>query len=208
MRREFVKASIVGFILSSSLFFGGCEPSVSSGGGGSANTGGASGTGGTGGESGTSGPCPTTEPMNGSVCSTPNTQCSYGESAFPRCRRRYRCDTGQWANIGGFCDPEPAACSPANPAGTSCGTQFSYCVDNGTSLCMCPICGGAGCQPEPWTWSCSGPPQSGCPDIVPNEGTTCNDATLDCEYGIMCNEYARTRCVNGIWQWDLEIACP
>lgn len=177
------------------------------GGSGNGGNGATGGNGGTGGMNQGSTPCPTTEPMPGAACSIQDLQCSYGESPFPMCRPRYRCDMGQWILQSAACQQEPAACMPSPPEGTACPGQGSYCVD-GTKLCMCPVCGGAGCPPEPWVWSCSAPPAMGCPAIVPNAGTSCTDATLVCEYGIMCNEYARVQCKNNLWVWDPDFACP
>lgn len=176
------------------------------GAGGASSTGGAGGIGGAGGSSGMN-DCPSAEPMPGATCTIQDLLCSYGSSPFPMCRHRYRCDMGQWGQFGGFCQKEPAACAPSPPDGTACPAQGSFCVD-GTRLCMCPVCGGAGCPPEPWSWSCSIAPAAGCPDFVPNEGTTCTDAALVCEYGIICNEYARVQCKNGVWAWDPLLACP
>jgi hypothetical protein len=181
----------------------------SGGAGGTGAAGGSAGNGGTGGSGGMSNPavCPVTEPTMGDACATPDLHCSYGEGAFPMCRHRYRCDAGVWATFSAFCDMEPAPCAPSPPDGAACPGQTSYCVD-GTRLCMCPVCGGAGCPPEPWSWSCSSAPAMGCPALVPNEGTACSDPTLDCEYGIMCNEHARARCTNGLWIWDEDMPCP
>lgn len=192
---------------------GACDDvKTNGGGGGSGGTGGASvssGSGGTGGTGGMTNPsiCPTTEPTMGDACSTPDLHCSYGEGAFPMCRHRYRCEMGAWAKFGGYCDSEPAPCAPSPPDGTACPGQTSYCVDQ-NRLCMCPVCGGAGCPPEPWSWSCSSPPATGCPDIVPNEGTACVDPAIVCDYGIMCNEHATARCQNGLWRWDEDFPCP
>jgi len=169
-------------------------------------SGGAAGSGGAGGSSGMT-VCPGAEPMQGTACSVQGLYCSYGDSPFPMCRHRYRCDMGQWATFRAFCQDEPPACAPSPPDGTACPGQTSYCVD-GSRLCMCPVCGGAGCPPEPWSWSCSNAPAAGCPDFVPNEGTECTDTALVCEYGIMCNEYARVQCINGVWAWDPFVACP
>jgi hypothetical protein len=162
--------------------------------------------GGNGGMNGST-PCPASEPTNGVACTTPNLQCSYGDGAFPMCRHKYRCDLGKWAQNGGFCQQEPLACSPSPVEGTACPGQGSYCFD-GTKLCMCPVCGGAGCPPEPWSWSCGAAPAAGCPDFVPNDGTACNVPALVCEYGINCNEHARAQCINGTWIWDPEYPCP
>lgn len=174
--------------------------------GGSAGNGGSSASGGSGGMSNVS-VCPVTEPTQGDACSVQDLHCSYGEGAFPMCRHRYRCVMGNWMTNGAFCDMEPAPCAPSPPDGTACPGQTSYCVD-GTRLCMCPVCGGAGCPPEPWSWSCSGPAATGCPDFVPNEGTSCADSALVCDYGFSCNEHATARCSNGLWVWDEELPCP
>jgi len=210
---QWIASSLVSIV----FVLGACEGGSTGGtsnaagnGGMGGNAVGGMGEGGMGGNGGTNaGPtgCPASEPTVGMACVKQDLHCSYGEGAFPMCRHRYRCDMGQWAQFGGFCQQEPAACAPSPPEGTACPGQGSYCVD-GTKLCMCPVCGGAGCPPEPWVWSCSAPAAAGCPALVPNDGTACNDPAVVCEYGIMCNEHARVQCTNGAWTWDPEFACP
>jgi len=189
------------------LVAGACEDVKTNGGGG--GNGGTGATGGTGGTGGMTNPsvCPVTEPSKGDPCSMQNLHCSYGEGAFPMCRHRYRCEMGIWSTFTALCQDEPPPCAPSPPDGTVCPGQGSYCVDD-TRLCMCPVCGGAGCPPEPWSWSCSNPPAMGCPALVPNEGTACSDPALICQYGIACNEHATARCTNGLWIWDDELPCP
>ena len=201
-----MKAWLTASMLGLAFVMGACDGGVSGGGGGAGGMAGAGGMG-TGGMNGGMTKCPANEPMMGDACTMQGLHCSYGESAFPMCRHQYRCDMGMWAQSGGFCQQEPGSCMPSPVEGTACPGQFSYCVD-GTKLCMCPVCGGAGCPPEPWFWSCSAPPAAGCPAVVPNDGTACNDPGLACEYGIMCNEHARVQCTNGTWVWDPEYACP
>ncbi len=207
--RNWIASSLVSVVFVLGACDGGSTGGTTNATGGTGGTGGMgeAGTGGSGGTNTGVTNCPVTEPMNGGACSTQDLQCSYGEGAFPMCRHRYRCDMGQWVQLGGFCQQEPVACAPSPPEGTACPGQGSYCLDS-TKLCMCPVCGGAGCPPEPWVWSCSAPPATGCPALVPNEGTACNDPSLACEYGIMCNEYAHAKCTNGTWKWDPEFACP
>ena len=205
------------FLLGVALVLSACGGGGSSGSGGG-GTGGQTSTGGmsTGGmgaggsttSSSTVGPtgCPLDEPAAMGTCSVADLRCTYGDNAAPRCRRGYVCQGGSWQVDGLGCDADPPAC-PDAPGGTECVSQQALCV-SGALFCICGPCGGAGCPDAPWFWSCGAPPDTGCPDILPNDGTACDSAGLSCHYGIFCAEEATAKCVNGAWKWDPMLACP
>lgn len=141
------------------------------------------------------------------TCEADGLRCSYGESAIPGCRRGYRCQDGAWQVDGLGCEDDPADCPSDSPGGTECQEQSSLCV-NAALFCVCGPCGGAGCPDPPWSWSCGGPPNTGCPDVIPNDGTACDEASLVCHYGVFCAEEATARCTEGAWTWDEPMACP
>ncbi|MBK8258240.1 MAG: hypothetical protein IPK82_36925 [Polyangiaceae bacterium] len=196
-------------------FFAGCDgESTSTGGtggstqstGASGGSGGTAGTGATVTTSGGSTGCPTVEPQVGDACDSDELRCSYGESVIPSCRRGYKCLSNQWQPDGLGCTEDPAAC-PSPTDGVECATQQALCIA-GDNFCVCAPCGGAGCPPPPFFWSCGTAPQAGCPAVVPNDGTACDTANLECFYGVMCAESASIKCVEGAWKWDPPIACP
>lgn len=178
---------------------------------GGTSTGGSTGGTGTGGSttSSTAGPtgCPLDEPAANGTCALADVRCSYGENAAPRCRRGYVCHEGKWQVDGLGCDPEPAACPGDAAQGAECQEQQALCVSDAL-FCVCGPCGGAGCPDAPWFWSCGAPPNTGCPDILPNDGTACDDPALECHYGVFCAEEATAKCTNGAWKWDPMLACP
>src|SRR4051794_20055923 len=110
--KRFVRERMAVFGVAMAMSTLGCDggstggSTVATGGMGGSGVGGAGGAGGT--NAGPTG-CPASEPMNGAACAKQDLHCSYGESPFPMCRHRYRCDMGKWAQSGGFCQQEPAA---------------------------------------------------------------------------------------------------
>lgn len=62
----------------------------------------------------------------------------------------------------------------------------------------------------PPKWTCAPPPTTpGCPHAVPNDGTACDAAGVECTYGTPCGgDGAIVDCQNGAWHWKTDIACP
>jgi hypothetical protein len=106
--------------------------------------------------------------------------------------------------------PPPGACGPTEPTqGTTCmGSVGSdtVCV-YGATMCLCG-CAGGFCG-MPFTWSCSAPPtNSGCPAVVPNDGTACAAEGVECAYGDPCTATGSiVDCTKGVWKWNTMIAC-
>ncbi len=209
------------------LALGACGGSVSGSGGaggttgtGGSSTGGTTGTGGssTGGTTATGGTttttttggptgCPAVEPSADGACDVAALRCTYGDSPSPSCRRGFLCQGGKWQVDGLGCFPEPPACPAGATDGIECSDQPNRCVTS-VQVCVCGPCGGAGCPDPPWFWSCGSIPTMGCPELLPNDGTACDDTSLVCEYGVFCNDEATARCTNGAWKWDPSLACP
>jgi hypothetical protein len=181
------------------------------GSGASTTTGSGASTGVGGGTSG--GPCPLAVPPLGASCAGVPDQfrCTYGDSVRPDCRNVRICSGGGWttANVG-CAMPPPGACpasepSPGMPCTGTVGQDF-VCT-YGDAICGCG-CGGGFCG-VPFTWQCTDPPITpGCPATVPNDGTACSAATLECVYGDPCSPAgAIVDCTNGLWKWNTMIVC-
>jgi len=95
------------------------------------------------------------------------------------------------------------------PGGQVCSTEGDVCVINGSTICLCTSCAGPCMQPPP-KWLCTPPPMTaGCPELAPNDGTPCGTDGLMCTYGNVCTiSGAQVKCENGLWKWNLVIACP
>jgi hypothetical protein len=171
------------------------------------SSGGSSGSGGSGGSGASSGGpvCPAEEPI-GQACDVPAVRCTYGDSVRPECRNDWTCLNGQWTTTKSVC-LEPAMCPAAMPEGGSdCSPQGDVCTYDAT-ICECNACSGGPCMPFP-VWSCHSPPGSGCPVIVPNDGSACDDPSLVCTYGEPCGlSGATVQCTDGAWLW-VVIPCP
>ena len=172
-------------------------------------TGGTSGTGAGGGTSATL--CPAAEP-NGGECSAPTGfHCTYGEQVRPECRHEWTCgDGGTWITTKGVCLSPPADhCQFTEPPSGVCGQEGDVCVVGAATICQCSACFGGPCMAPPPVWQCSGPPAtSGCPMVVPNDGSACTSEGLECTYGNVCSASgALARCMSGLWVWDRNIAC-
>lgn len=141
--------------------------------------------------------CPSSEPRNGAVCSTPaGTSCSYTNGCGGR--DTATCAGTVWSVSVGPC-PLPPGCPTAEPrAGTSC---------TGTLKCPYPsACGAvdtAACQPGSSgnsTWTIyPGTCPSTCPTALPKPMTSCAPEGLSCKYGNGCGGTDDAYCKGGNW---------
>ncbi len=157
------------------------------------------------------GPCPVAEPTEASACTGVPDQfrCTYGESVRPECRDVWICSGGAWTTTKGECvQPPPGDCAATQPGPqTVCANMGDVCT-YGDTICECGCGGGIACEP-PVSWACSGPPTTpGCPAAVPNDGTPCGAAGVECTYGDPCTQSgALVSCTSGLWLWNTMIAC-
>jgi hypothetical protein len=162
------------------------------------------------GGSSSGGPCPEQEPAGGSCAGVPDQlRCTYGDSVRPECRDAWLCSGGSWTTTKGECFEPPAGECGATQPGTQdvCANMGDVCT-YGDTICICGCGGGIACEP-PVDWECSGPPTtSGCPAAVPNDGTPCAAAGVQCNYGDVCSASgALVECTNGLWRWNTMIEC-
>jgi hypothetical protein len=154
--------------------------------------------------------CPSVEPSAGGSCAAEAAgfACTYGDSVRPECRNLYVCNEGMWEATGSACVSPPAGDCPASQpsAQTTCANMGDVCT-YGDTICACS-CGGGACIP-PIAWLCTPPPTtSGCPAVVPNDGTPCSVPGVQCTYGNVCSiSGAQVTCTSGLWSWDMMIAC-
>ncbi len=155
--------------------------------------------------------CPLGEPAYGDSCDAPDTlRCTYGEQVRPECRHDWLCNHGQWVSTKSVCLSPPADhCAFTEPPTGECAQEGDICVVGAATICQCSSCFGGPCMAPPPKWQCSGPPTTpGCPAIVPNDGSACASAGLECTYGNVCSQSgALARCEGGTWRWDTSIAC-
>ena len=178
-------------------------------GAGASTTGTGTSTTGTGSGGGNPGPCPLSPPTGSASCAgVPDQfQCTYGDSVRPDCRIAWICSNGSWETTGTACT-EPVDCGSSEPGPqTVCANRGDECT-YGASICYCG-CGGGPICPPPTVWECSGPPTApGCPSVVPNDGTPCDAAGVQCTYGESCTStYAVVACTNGLWLWNARMLC-
>jgi len=194
---------------------------------GSGGVAGSLGSGGTGGSVANS--CPASPPTPGRDCpiAVSTTGCSYGDSVLPECRDHWQCQCVSahpgvqcsWiaGNFALSCASADAAACPVTapmrasdgglPAcSAAVGTRCGY--PDGT-ICGCTSCleRGGPCQPvNPPRWSCSSPPSdANCPRTIPNAGSSCTRAGLECVYDAGCGISAR--CESMRWTWTQQ-PCP
>ncbi|HMR75511.1 MAG TPA: hypothetical protein PKD61_10370 [Polyangiaceae bacterium] len=171
----------------------------SSGSGGSAGAGSGSGATAAGGASAggaggapVSGTCPAA-PANGLSCTSEGLVCTYGTGPRPCQRTVWKCGAGAFAQINQPCAAD-TTCPPAIVGNTSCSVAK-----------ICPAAGAlCGCNIQISKWSCVNTPP-GCPDTIPNAGTSCAGAKAqDCSYGKcgVTDEEVRARCVSDVWIWE------
>ena len=165
----------------------------------------------TGGGSGTS-LCPLKEPQGGSCDAPDGLRCTYGAQVRPECRHEWLCNNSHWVTTKSVCLSPPADhCAFTEPPSGECTQEGDVCVVGAATICQCSSCfGGGACMAPPPKWQCSGPPPtSGCPAVVPNDGSACTSEGLECTYGNVCSlSGALTRCKDGMWLWETQIACP
>lgn len=156
--------------------------------------------------------CPVKQPEGGNCDAPDGLRCTYGAQVRPECRREWTCSDGQWATPLSVCLSPPADhCAFTEPPSGECMQEGDVCVVEAATICQCSACFGDGpCMVPPPVWQCSGPPMtSGCPAIVPNDGSACTSEGLECTYGNVCSASgALARCKAGKWLWETQIACP
>jgi len=177
---------------------GGSTSSTSSQGG--SGGAGASGSGGAGGYV----RCPDTLPADNTACSIDELFCTYGSDLRPLCRDQARCSGGLWFTFEANCPPQACGTKPTH--GTVCSQEGQMCAYSGGPICVCSSCTGGPCMPPPPVWTCSAPGM-GCPDVMPNSGTACSQAGLECRYGDPSFSGAALKCEAGEWTAFSE-PCP
>jgi hypothetical protein len=149
--------------------------------------------------------CPVDPPASG-ACKT-GLECTYGDDLRAECRDRYSCVDAAWQSQLAKC-AKLETCLEVDgglrQVGTTCPTVGVECtLDNGSSgsvYCRCDLHENGGMQ----IWDCQGPPNSPCPQVVPNEGQPCDGSANNamCAYG-NCNfgasSVADMQCTNGVW---------
>ena len=107
------------------------------------------------------------------------------------------------------CNDDPlAGCDPTAPdPGTVCADTALDCWYAGGRHCWCSDCQGGSPYPicqtiDPPEWACSSP-AAGCPEVVPQAGTSCSDEGLSC--GPHCE--LQVLCEGGFWVWQVG-NCP
>lgn len=185
------------------------------------------GGGGSGGGVGGSAPnqgCPTAAPSGGESCAPAGTSCTYGTDIQPGCRDHWECQSGQWTSVpfDDCNDLVPGDCPSTMPtSGSECAstplmTLCEFTAESTMCACTNMDCSGGPCQTlDPPEWRCAGPPtESGCPAVVPNEGTACEQEGLECPYlGGPCGSVGmlhglKVTCADGVWVWGGEEPCP
>ncbi len=151
--------------------------------------------------------CPEIAPTPGSNCPIYGLYCTYGDSVRVDCRKGFGCSSHYQWNAGRECKEPPADYCPPNPGQGSClvrypggGDRFGTCAYPDGTMCVCEPCPNKLCQNGPG-WECVAPPTTnGCPRIIPNVGTPCQQQGLTCSYGVPCRDgRGLVICRSGTW---------
>lgn len=154
--------------------------------------------------------CPDVEPAAGEECEKDGLDCSYGDSAVWKCRRKYTCDS-HWARVGedcealpeNYCTAEPSPGVACTPAPSAIGPIAPTCEFE-SMICYCPTCDrfqpcdGDGTR----EWICISPPADlDCPLLPPNIGEGCTEQAKHCVYGDTClGNGVGVFCRGGVWE--------
>lgn len=169
--------------------------------------------------------CPEATPDAGTTCEG-ETSCRYGDHPRYNCRTVAGCLDGSWVVREAECrEPKPEFCGTDAAPGAACDATVTgigpavepgqpvpvgagpACLFQGGQACYCRCVELDGCDPSFMTWECSGPPPTPCPELPPNEGTSCND-DVECEYGLQCEDaHLVFACTDGTWSRQ-EVHCP
>jgi hypothetical protein len=153
--------------------------------------------------------CPATEPTGGSCDAPDGRHCTYGDSVGPECRTDWSCKAGAWVKAASICFTPPADhCAFTEPPTGPCANVPDTCIVGAATICNCATCTGP-CDPTPYAWSCwPAPTTTGCPAIVPNDGTACSTEGTRCVYGNACQQSgANATCTDGAWLWEQDVFC-
>jgi hypothetical protein len=150
--------------------------------------------------------CPSQPPPAGLSCGQPQRDCWYGNDPRWYCRDRYSCTQGRWEQTGLADCTGPSNRCPADPTqppdGVCNGSGNTYCEYGPGYACECQF-GGFGGE----TWGCMTPPGGGCPDLMPNAGTTCMNLYVNgCDYGYGCSG-VMMECKNNTWEMTGQRVC-
>jgi hypothetical protein len=159
--------------------------------------------------------CPTTPPTDGTACSRPSLQCSYGTDPDFHCRRVATCapDTGHWTvqdPEGCMLDAGAPMCPATAPMTTdSCTSNRQLCAYDNGMRCTCADCppGGPVCMSGPLRWFCDAPSDANCPRSMPNLGDPCSVENTQCDYGMCIGNGWAVTCQGGVWVQDQMVAC-
>ncbi len=159
--------------------------------------------------------CPLELPANDTTCLGLNgLVCTYGDSLTPQCRTVLTCTAVPTGEVWGVTPPDRDLCAGVGcpgappPSASECTVDGLTCGFEDGLLCTCTTCTGGPCGPPPPQWVC-GSPQAGCPDVLPNAGTSCAGAEGSCDYGNPCAGGQATSCnpATGAWEW-VSVPCP
>ena len=160
--------------------------------------------------------CPDLEPTESEDCEADGLDCSYGDSALWKCRRKYTCEE-RWTRVGEDCEEPPADyCTDEPSPGLVCtlpepGNIFGPACEYGSMICYCELCEGLqSCNADfiP-RWVCVTPPVDlDCPLFPPNIGEGCTEEEEHCVYGHLCaRNGVAVVCREGAWEL-LGDGCP
>lgn len=150
--------------------------------------------------------CPATPEALGDACQD-GLVCTFGDDIRTSCRPRARCEVGKWVLSQPPCE-DLAACDKVI-VGQECDGAVPECLLTESIYCRCTACPTSGpCMGGGKTvWACaSGSGVSGCPDVPPNWGASCN-ASSSCSYGSCGTQNNLNVTCDGTWSWELAI-CP
>jgi hypothetical protein len=161
--------------------------------------------------------CPSLEPTAGDACDLGVTEfCSYGSERTAACHRNWQCEDGRFVDVtllGAEACREFAEQCPLEPAhGSDCVVGVGIgCEYDDYMTCFCSPVRAFGDVGSPGEWVCAGPPSDHrCPASVPNLGTGCDEAALQCVYAPnACFESRGSNvfCFDGAWQADAVGGC-
>jgi hypothetical protein len=145
--------------------------------------------------------CPAQLPLEMSPCTVRGLECWYGEDPRPACRTHAACSSQlppTWVVTTAECAPLSAVDCPASIADATgaCSVPDTICTYPDAAQCACVASGNS------HSWTCSPPPQPGCPTIGPTEYALCGTRQmgLQCTYGLCeVSTFVDVICTGNIW---------